>query len=84
MLARQLGYKGNLHEFWLGMNFESENQNLNRLTGTKLNNTILTAKNPLTSITFNENRLTARITIANLDKKPHYYSQLLKIDKKKI
>ena len=28
MIARQLGYRGNLHEFWLGMNFESENGNV--------------------------------------------------------
>jgi len=82
MLARQLRYKGNLHEFWLGMNFESENDNLNQRTNYKSNNTILTAKNPRTSITFNDTSLTARITIAHLDEKPHYYSQLLKTEEK--
>ena len=82
MLARQLGFKGNLHEFWLGMNFESENKNSNQLSSPKSNSTILTAKNPRTSITFNDTNLTARTTITNLDENPRYYSQLLKIEEK--
>lgn len=82
MLARQLGFKGNLHEFWLGMNFESESKNSNHLGGPKSNNIILTAKDPRTSITFNENNLTGRRTIKNLDTNPRYYSQLLKIEEK--
>jgi hypothetical protein len=82
MIARQLRYKGNLHEFWLGMNFESEHGNLKMRTDTKSNNTFLTTKNPRTSITFNDTSLTARATIAHLEEKPHYYSQLLKIEGK--
>jgi hypothetical protein len=82
MLARQLGYKGNLHEFWLGMNFESERGNVNQRTGTKSNNIILTTKNPRTNITFNDTSLTARTTIAHLEEKPNYYSQLLKTEEK--
>ena len=82
MLARQLGYKGNLHEFWLGMNSESENDKLDQRTNYKSTNIILTAKNPRTSIAFNDISLTARITIEHLDKKPNYYSQLLKTEEK--
>lgn len=82
MLARQLGFKGNLHEFWLGMNFESENKNSNHLNGTKPNSAILTAKNPRTSIALSDNNLTGRTTIKNLDENPCYYSQLLKMEEK--
>jgi hypothetical protein len=82
MIARQLRYKGNLNEFWLGMNFESEHGNVKLQTNTKSNNTFLTTKNPQTSITFNYTSLTARDTIAQLEDKPHYYSQLLKIKEK--
>ena len=82
MIARQLKFRGNLHEFWLGMNVESENGNLNLRTDTKSKNTILTAKNPRTNITFNDTSLTARTVIAHLDEKPDYYSQLLKIEEK--
>ncbi len=82
MIARQLRYKGNLHEFWLGMNFESENGNVKSRTGTKSNNTFLTTKNPRTNITFNDTSITARTTIAHLEEKPNYYSQLLKMEGK--
>ncbi len=82
MLARQLGYKGNLHEFWLGMNFESKHDNIKPRTDTKLKNTFLTTKNPRTSITFNITSLTARAAIAHLEEKPRYYSELLKIEGK--
>ena len=82
MLSRQLGFKGNLHEFWLGMNFESENENSNQLSGPKSNSIILTAKNPQTSIILNDTSLTARTTIMNLDENPRYYSQLLKTEEK--
>jgi len=82
MLARQLGFKGNLHEFWLGMNFESENKSSNKLSGPKSNSIILTAKNPRTSIALNDDNLTAKTTIKNLDENPRYYSQLLKIEEK--
>jgi hypothetical protein len=85
MLARQFGYKGNLHEFWLGMNFESENKNPTQRTNfnsNKSNNTTLTAKNPRTSITFNDTSVTARITMEHLDEKPNYYSQLLKMEER--
>jgi hypothetical protein len=82
MLARQLGFKGNLHEFWLGMNFESENESSNQLSGPKSISAILTAKNPRTSIASNDNNLSGRITIKNLDENPRYYSQLLKIEEK--
>jgi hypothetical protein len=82
MIARQHGYKGNLHEFWLGMNFESEHGNLNPRIGTKSNNTIITAKNPRNNIALNENSLAARTAIANLDESPKYYSQMLKMEEK--
>jgi hypothetical protein len=82
MIARQLRYKGNLHEFWLGMNFESEHSNVELQTDTQSNNTFLTTKNPRTSITLNDTSLTARAAIVHLEKKPHYYSQLLKIERK--
>ena len=82
MLARQLGYKGNLHEFWLGMNFESEHGNMNPRADNKSSNTILTAKNPRTNITFNDTSLTARTAIAHLEERPNYYSQLLKMEEK--
>jgi len=82
MIARQLRYKGNLNEFWLGMNFESEHGNVKQRTNKKSNNTFLTTKNPQTSITFNYTNLTARDTMAQLEEKPHYYSQLLKIKEK--
>jgi len=82
MLARQLGYKGNLHEFWIGMNVESEHGNVNPRTDTKSNGAFLTTKNPRTNITFNDNTLTARTVIAHLDEKPDYYSQLSKIEEK--
>ena len=80
MLARQLGFKGNLHEFWLGMNFESEHGNLNPRTDNKSNNIILTAKNPRTNITFSDTSLIARTVVAHLEEKPNYYSQLLKME----
>jgi hypothetical protein len=82
MIARQLRYRGNLHEFWLGMNFESEHGNLNPQIGTKSNKIILTAKNPRTNIAFNETSLAARNAIANLDESPKYYSQILKTEGK--
>jgi hypothetical protein len=82
MIARQLRYKGNLHEFWLGMNFESENGNVKLRTDNKPSNAFLTTKNPRTSIAFNDTSLTARTTIANLEEKPNYYSQLLKMEGK--
>jgi hypothetical protein len=82
MIARQLRYKGNLHEFWLGMNYESEHGDIKLRTDTKSNNTFLTTKNPRTSITFNDNSLTARDTMVHLEEKPHYYSQLLKVEGK--
>ncbi len=82
MIARQLGYRGNLHEFWLGMNFESENGNVNPRTTTKSNNTFLTAKNPRTNIITNDDTLSAKLALANLSEKPHYYSQLLKVEEK--
>ncbi|RPJ78190.1 MAG: hypothetical protein EHM20_04515 [Alphaproteobacteria bacterium] len=82
MLARQLGYKGNLHEFWLGMNFESEHGDVNLRTDTKSNKTFFTTKNPRTNIAFNDISLTARATIAHLEEKPNYYSQLLKMEEK--
>jgi hypothetical protein len=82
MLARQLGYKGNLHEFWLGMNLESKRDNVKPQTDTKSKNAFLTTKNPRTSITFNITSLTARATIKHLEEKPHYYSQLLKMEGK--
>jgi hypothetical protein len=78
MIARQLRYKGNLNEFWLGMNFESEHGNVKLRTDTKSNNIFLTTKNPQTSITFNDTSLTAIDTMTQLEEKPHYYSQLLK------
>jgi hypothetical protein len=77
MIARQLGFKGNLHEFWLGMNVESERGNVNPRTDIKLNNT-LTAKNPRVNHILNENILTAKMTMANLNEKSNYYSQLMK------
>jgi hypothetical protein len=82
MIARQLRYKGNLHEFWLGMNFESENGNVKLRTNTKSNDFFLTTKNPRTSIAFNDTSLTAKATIAHLEEEPHYYSQLLKMEGK--
>jgi hypothetical protein len=82
MLARQLGYKGNLHEFWLGMNFESKHDDVKPRTDTKSNNAFLTTKNPRTNIAFNITSLTARATIEHLEEKPHYYSQLLKMEGK--
>ncbi len=82
MIARQLRYKGNLHEFWLGMNFESKNGNVKPRTDTKSNGIFLTTKNPRTSITFNVTSLTAKTAIANLDEMPKYYSQLLKMEGK--
>lgn len=82
MIARQLRYKGNFHEFWLGMNFESENGNLNQQIGTKPNKTIITAKNPRTNIAFNETSLAAKTAIAHLDESPKYYSQMLKMEGK--
>ena len=82
MIARQLGYKGNLHEFWLGMNYESENSNINPRTDNKSNNTFLTTKNPRTSISFNDTSLTARTAIARLEERPNYYSQMLKMEEK--
>jgi hypothetical protein len=82
MIARQHGYKGNLHEFRLGMNFESEHGNVNPRIDSKSNNTILTAKNPRTNITSNDTSLTARTAIARLEEEPHYYSQLLKMEGK--
>jgi hypothetical protein len=78
MIARQVRYKGNLNELWLGMNFESEHGNVKLRTDTKSNNTFLTTKNPQTSIAFNDTNLTARYTMAQLEEKPHYYSQLVK------
>jgi hypothetical protein len=78
MIARQLGFKGNLHEFWLGMNVESECGNVNSRTDIKLNNAILTAKNPRVNNTLNDNILTAKITMAHLNEKSNYYSQLTK------
>ncbi len=77
MIARQLGFKGNLHEFWLGMNVESERGNVNPRADIKLNNT-LTAKNPRVNHILNENILTAKMTMANLNEKSNYYSQLMK------
>ena len=77
MIARQLGFKGNLHEFWLGMNIESERGNVSSLTDNKLNNT-LTAKNPRVNNILNDNILTAKTTMAHLNEKNNYYSQLTK------
>jgi hypothetical protein len=77
MIARQLGFKGNLHEFWLGMNIESERGNVSSLTDNKLNNT-LTAKNPRVNNILNDNFLTANTTMAHLSEKNNYYSQLTK------
>lgn len=78
MIARQFGFKGNLHEFWLGMNIESECGDVNLRTDTKLNNTILTAKNPRINKTLYDNILTAKIAMAHLNEKSNYYSQLMK------
>ncbi|RPJ78191.1 MAG: hypothetical protein EHM20_04520 [Alphaproteobacteria bacterium] len=78
MLARQLGYKGNLHEFWLGMNFESKQDNVKPRTDIKSKSTFFTTKNPRTNITFNVTNLNARTAIENLGERPNYYSQLLK------
>ncbi len=82
MTARELRFKGNLHEFWLGMNAESEHGNLNSRTDITFKNTVLTAKNPRTNIKFNETILAAKITIAHLNKQPDYYSRLLKTETK--
>jgi hypothetical protein len=82
MLARQLGYKGNLHEFWLGMNFESEHGDINPRADKKSNDFFLTTKNPRTNITFNDTSLTARTVITHLEERPNYYSQLLKMEEK--
>ena len=82
MIARQLGYRGNLHEFWLGMNFESEHVNVKTRTTTKSNDFFLTTKNPRTSIAFNDTSLTAKAAIARLEEEPHYYSLLLKMEGK--
>lgn len=82
MIARQLRYKGNLNEFWLGMNFESEHGNVKLRTNTKSNNTFLTTKNPQINIALSKANLAARDTMAQLEEKPHYYSQLLKIKEK--
>ena len=64
MIARQLGYRGNLHEFWLGMKFESENRNVKPRTNTKSNDFFLTTKNRGPDISFNDTSLTAKATIA--------------------
>jgi hypothetical protein len=82
MIARQLGYRGNLHEFWLGMNFESENGNVKPRTDNKSSINFLTAKNPRTNIILSDDTLSAKLALANLNKKPHYYSQLLKMEEK--
>ena len=82
MTARQLRFKGNLHEFWLGMNAESKHGNVNSRTDITLKNIMLTTKNPRTNINFNDNILTAEITIAHLNKLPDYYSRLLKKEAK--
>ena len=82
MIARQISYKGNLHEFWLGMNFESENGNVNARIDIKSKNNILTAKNPRNNIAFNDTSVSARTAKANLDESPKYYSQMLKIEEK--
>jgi len=78
MIARQLGFKGNLHEFWLGMNIESECDKVNTRTDIKLNNAILTAKNPRVNTALNDNILTAKMTMAHLNEKSNYYSQFTK------
>lgn len=83
MIAHQLGFKGNLHNFWLGMNAESEYGNLYLREGltikdNKLNkNNILTAKNPRSNTKSNDDILTAKIAISHLNENPGYY----KIDK---
>lgn len=82
MTARQLRFKGNLHEFWLGMNAESEHGNFNSRTDITFKNTILTAKDPRTNIKSNETILAAKITVAHLNKQPDYYSHLLKTETK--
>lgn len=73
MIARQLGFKGNLHEFWLGMNAESEHSNVYPRNDITFKDNILTAKNPRTNTKFNDNILTAKIAISHLNEKPDYY-----------
>ena len=77
MIARQLGFKGNLHSFWLGMNAESEQGNVYLRNDISFKNNIFTAKNPRSNTKSNENILTAKIAISHLDEKPDYY----KVDK---
>ena len=77
MIARQLGFKGNLHSFWLGMNAESEHGNVHLRNDISFKNNIFTAKNPRSNTKSNNNILTAKIAISNLNEKPDYY----KIDK---
>ena len=73
MIARQLRSKGNLHSFWLGMNAESELGNVHLRNDITFTNNILTAKNPRTNSKLNDNILTAKIAISNLNEKPDYY-----------
>ena len=77
MIARQLGFKGNLHSFWLGMNAESEHGNVYLRNDIAIKNNILTAKNPRSNTNSNDNILTAKIAISHLNEKPDYY----KVDK---
>jgi hypothetical protein len=73
MIARQLGFKGNFYDFWLGMNAESEHGNIYPRNGITLKNNLLTTKNPRTNTKFNDNILTAEIAISHLNEKPDYY-----------
>jgi hypothetical protein len=73
MIARQLGFKGNLHSFWLGMNAESEQGNVYLRNDISFKNNIFTAKNPRSNTKSNDNILTAKIAISRLNEKPDYY-----------
>ena len=73
MIARQLRFKGNFHSFWLGMNAESEHGNVYLRNDIAIKNNILTAKNPRSNTNSNDNILTAKIVISQLNEKPDYY-----------